>query len=435
MKMKQLFVLLVLGLLFAFKVSTAWSANTVYSTDIVNGEVKTDDIASGAVTSAKIADWSITTVKLGSQVVNSYKLADSAVTGPKIENGAVTDAKISGTISISKLPVGTTGSTVAVGDHNHEGLYQKKYSKVAVVALSGGDYTSPATAMSNIASWCGTPSSSNVCLLKVMPGTYEVAEFTVSSYVEVIGAGIDFTTLHCDGNNALTVNSHAVLESLTVVTEGIPSEGNVYSVALLGVNPQVRNLKSVVSGGDTNLALFIQGSTESAIVDKVEAIANGTDTNVAIQIDSNATVTISESSMLAANGDFNLGLRVLGNYQNPESTVLKLFNSKLKTTSNYSASMTVDYANVEVVNSIVEATGSTVYGVYVSNYGMSGAGKVRLDRSTVISSGGAAVYKTDGDDMFIGGSRIEGTVTSPEGALKCVGSYDGGYDALDSACQ
>jgi hypothetical protein len=42
-----------------------------------------------------------------------------AVTAGKIADGAVTDAKISGSISVSKLPVGTTATTVASGEHSH----------------------------------------------------------------------------------------------------------------------------------------------------------------------------------------------------------------------------------------------------------------------------------------------------------------------------
>ncbi len=54
--------------------------------------------------------------------------------------------------------------------HNHDVLYQQKYGKVAVVAQTGGDYTDPVAAMSALATWCGTPSASNACLLKIMPG-------------------------------------------------------------------------------------------------------------------------------------------------------------------------------------------------------------------------------------------------------------------------
>ena len=39
---------------------TAWAADTVFSTDIVDGEVKTPDLANGAVTSNRLATNSVT---------------------------------------------------------------------------------------------------------------------------------------------------------------------------------------------------------------------------------------------------------------------------------------------------------------------------------------------------------------------------------------
>jgi hypothetical protein len=75
------------------------AANTVNSAAIVDGSIATADIANKAVTAAKIADATITATQLAA--------------------GAVTDAKITGPISVGKLPVGATATTVAAGNHTH----------------------------------------------------------------------------------------------------------------------------------------------------------------------------------------------------------------------------------------------------------------------------------------------------------------------------
>ena len=72
-----------------------------------------------------------------------------------------------------------------------------QYAKTAVVALGGGDYTNPAAAMDDLATWCGTPTAMNPCLIKVMPGAYNIGprSLTMRSYVDIEGSGVDVTTI------------------------------------------------------------------------------------------------------------------------------------------------------------------------------------------------------------------------------------------------
>jgi hypothetical protein len=124
-------------------------------------------------------------------------------------------------------PIGqVTGLTTALSGkadvgHNHDGVYQQKYGKVAVVAQSGGDYTDPVVAMSNIALWCGTPSSSNACLLKIMPGVYDLGALTLElpAFVDMIGAGEDTTTIRGSAENVLLMWGSDV-RSLTIENAG-----------------------------------------------------------------------------------------------------------------------------------------------------------------------------------------------------------------------
>ncbi len=191
-----------------------------------------------------------------------------------------------------------------------------------------------------------------------------------------------------------------------------------------GVNSRIENVKAIVSGGDHNYAVFIQSGVDSAVLNNVTAIAKGTNAiNYAIRLEPDSVnTTISNSTVLAQDG-WNVGV------SNNSSAKLTLHRIEVMATGG-SSSMGLDLGSseVKVLDSNIEA--KDAYG----NTGISCSGRVHVDRSTVISSG-TAVSKGGVESMFIGGSRLEGTVSSPVGLLKCVASYNGDYDPLDSACQ
>ncbi len=78
----------------------AYAANTVFSTDIKDGEVKTPDLANNAVTSAKIKDGEIKTDDIATDAVGSIKISNSAVGASEIAQDAVGASEIAG---VSKL--------------------------------------------------------------------------------------------------------------------------------------------------------------------------------------------------------------------------------------------------------------------------------------------------------------------------------------------
>src|SRR2546425_3804468 len=57
----------------------AYAANTVYSTDIVDGQVKTPDIATSAVTNSKIGTYAVSNSKLAANSVSSSKITDGTI--------------------------------------------------------------------------------------------------------------------------------------------------------------------------------------------------------------------------------------------------------------------------------------------------------------------------------------------------------------------
>ena len=93
---------------------TAYAINTVSSSDIVDGQVRTDDLGAAAVTNVKLADNAVGKTKISGGAVENGKLADGAVGQSKLANGAVSNAKIAaGAVTSQQVQNGSlTGADV-----------------------------------------------------------------------------------------------------------------------------------------------------------------------------------------------------------------------------------------------------------------------------------------------------------------------------------
>lgn len=97
-----------LALFVAFGGTSAWATHeTILSSDIVDGEVKTVDLGTAAVTAPKLGTAAVTNAKLATAAVTDVKLGTSAVTAPKIATSAVTNAKLgAASVTNAKLAAG-----------------------------------------------------------------------------------------------------------------------------------------------------------------------------------------------------------------------------------------------------------------------------------------------------------------------------------------
>jgi hypothetical protein len=71
---------------------TAYAANTVFSTDIVDGEVKSVDIGNGEVNSADVKDQSLTTFDVSTFL--GADIVDGSLTGADLADDSVTAARL-----------------------------------------------------------------------------------------------------------------------------------------------------------------------------------------------------------------------------------------------------------------------------------------------------------------------------------------------------
>ncbi len=104
-----------LALLLAMSTSGAYAANTVFSTDIVNGQVKTPDLAPNAVVSAKILNGTVHAGDLAPNSVNGPKIIDGSVAGVDVTDESLTGADLApNSVGASELASNAvTGAKVA----------------------------------------------------------------------------------------------------------------------------------------------------------------------------------------------------------------------------------------------------------------------------------------------------------------------------------
>jgi hypothetical protein len=139
-------VIAYVALFFALTGGTAFAltgSNTVFSDDIVNGEVKTadigggevrspdildsgvkaTDIADGHVRSPEIADGAVGTSELGANAVDTTKIADNAVDTPKIADNAVDTPKIADdAVDSSEVAPNAVRGSELLNYHVHNGV-------------------------------------------------------------------------------------------------------------------------------------------------------------------------------------------------------------------------------------------------------------------------------------------------------------------------
>ena len=195
-------------------------------------------------------------------------------------------------------PVGPPGPTGPDGEIGPEGPQGETgpmptYAKLAVVAQSGGDYISPLDAMANVDagdSWCGVPSANNRCVVKIMPGNYDVGApvgagaLKMRPFVDLEGSGQHTTRIFGAGTDTLpghpgtiATAANAELRDVTVENTG----GFQYAVAVVGSGSSramtLRNVTGIANGGSSgNTAIYNQNTSGAMpVLRNVRAYASG----------------------------------------------------------------------------------------------------------------------------------------------------------------
>lgn len=226
--------------------------------------------------------------------VKTNHIQDDAVTAGKIANGAVTSGKI------ATGAVGTNNIASDAVTANKIGFY----GKVVVVALEGGDYTDPVTAMDNHPAWCGSLSETTPCLLKIMPGVYNIGSNCVrmQSYIDIEGSGENTTVIIGNGNSPAVVcgADHAEIRFLKVESTGGGSDS--IAIANDDASPKITNVTAYATGGSNRNVGINNHSSSSPIISGVSTSASGGSYSYGVNNELSSSPAMMNVSAIGENG-------------------------------------------------------------------------------------------------------------------------------------
>jgi uncharacterized protein YjbI with pentapeptide repeats len=138
-------VFAVIGCLAALSTGTAYAANTVFSTDIVDGEVKNADIAGNSITSNRIYPGSVTNTDIGADAVDGSKVLNGELTGADVSNSSLTGDDVANST--------LTGIDVSNGSLTSSDVLDESLTgaDVAASSLTGADVASSSLTGADIA--------------------------------------------------------------------------------------------------------------------------------------------------------------------------------------------------------------------------------------------------------------------------------------------
>jgi hypothetical protein len=214
------------ALAVALSTGGAYAANTVFSTDIVDGEVKTQDLAADAVTSPKILDGGVKVTDINADAVTSNKINDGGVQTVDLADGGVTGQKVADdSLGAADLGFSSVGSSEIATDAVNA-------SEIADNSIDGGEIIDNSLTTTDLK---GADVSGSVSFSAGAVANGRCRDFSVNSSGSTVGDG--------------------VLMSL----RGAVAEGIVFSGVRVAVNGQsiikMCNFTGGASPAITNLAV------------------------------------------------------------------------------------------------------------------------------------------------------------------------------------
>jgi hypothetical protein len=358
--------------------------------------------------------------------------------------------------------------------------FQKKYAKVANVALSGGDYTDPVAAVAALATWCGTPADANRCLVKVWPGTYLLSQALVlPGYVDLAGAGVEMTRLSRTGGvvpDTPAVQAQGIGEVHDIeifssfsshalgllLADGSQRRlrnarvwglyGSVSSVAVRvsnGSNPRIENSRLEVVGPSPfakGLDVGGLGASSVNVWSTLISVSNVNGTGECAGIDSAVSnyVFLEDVQFGVQYCSTGIGLRTAGNgiasggYINAGGSTVKNVSIQILAGSptfliREVRALAFSPGGVALVvqsGENVEVRHSYLLG---SDHSLEASAGSAVVFTNSVLTGGNPTTADAGDQIFIGNSQMDGAPIGP-GTYKCAASHDGAFDPVLANC-
>jgi hypothetical protein len=215
---------------------------------------------------------------------------------------------------------------VAQSDTNNKNL-QLTLANIAT-------FSNPVTAMDRIANWCGTPSEANPCLIKILPGIYDLGagSLTMKPFVDIEGSG-ESTTVITGTNGDTTLGgvvngaSNAEIRFLTVKNSRQASaSGTAVAIANKSQSPKITHVTAITSGALSAYAMY--NSESSPILNNVTISASGISCNGMYNTAASPVLNTVTVSALCSFESFGI--------QNVNSSAPKLNGVTIKTDGHFS---------------------------------------------------------------------------------------------------
>lgn len=195
-----------------------------------------------------------------------------------------------------------------------------QYVGVAVVTVAPrpgmSEYATPVAAMAALSSWCPGPSQESPCLIKVMPGVYDlgVSPLVMAPYIDIEGSGADVTRIV----GQVKVGLYAINAELRAISVENSGPNTDYAAFYCGMDVQSASvkLKDVVLKGSAGAPGIFFDST--CVVDLHRAVVKATATtgaSIGVFFNNGDIVgglSISDSTISASGGDYSYGVYLRG---------------------------------------------------------------------------------------------------------------------------
>jgi hypothetical protein len=302
-----------------------------------------------------------------------------------------------------------------------------QYVGVAVVTVAPrpdlGEYATPVAAMSAMTSWCPGPSQESPCLIKVMPGVYNlgVNPLVMAPYLDIEGSGANVTRIVGQvkvGPSAI----NAELRALSVENSGPNTDYAAFYCGDQALSASIKLKDVVIKGSAGAPGIFFDSN---CVVDLHRAVVMATGTTGSVigvyfnNGDPVGGLSISDSAISASGGDSSYGVYLRGHGGNG------MFFSpiRIRDTSIRASGATgidtgiINIGNMKVEYSDIDVTADSVAvqnGPYLSQSYAWITGS-RFFAPTAISNASGAF-------TVIVGSRLEGALSGS--GFKCAAVID-----------
>ena len=336
-------------------------------------------------------------------------------------------------------------------------------------------YSSPVAAMNHLGAWCGTPSEDNPCLIKILPGVYNLGAgtLTMQPFVDIEGSGETTTFItSAFSDSALTgvVNGADKAEIRLLTVKSTSTSGYAVAIANKSQSPKITHVTAIATG--TLSCYGIYNSASSPVLSNVTVTASESLRSYGVYDTASSptmnNVTVSASSTFESFGVYNadssapvmsgVAISTDGHFSNgvynlDSSPVMR--NVTVTTNGLNSYGMTNLSSSAPVMNdvTITSLAGTNGYGmsnqdsspsltnVTVASQGLitfgitnSSSSPVTITADRCTFQGRQGIANGNNVTMKIGGSKIVGGVGVGDG-LTCSGSYDGNFAPLGPSCK